>query len=120
MENSKPKVAVYFRVASARQLDADNGHHGNSLVRPAFTKMNADIKAEIIGTVNVRRIDRITRDNILAGKWINGLDKRGAKLIAADGSHELSMFTSGICRELTRIKRRSRRGKQRRNKGYTK
>ena len=65
----------------------DNGFSGLTLDRPAFTRMESDINAGEINTIFIHNINRIARDFLLAGKWLQSLKERGVKLIALDGSH---------------------------------
>ena len=135
VQNPKPiEVAMYMRVASSHQDDADainiqrdtlrnfakqqgyavcmeysdNGFSGLNLDRPAFAQMDADIKAGMIDTVIVRDISRIARNFLLADKWLTELESRGAKLIAADGSFERNIFGSDFIQELIRHERKQK------------
>ena len=92
---------------------ADIGYPGNTLDRPAFTQMDADIKAGKINTVIVSRIDRIARTYELAVKWISDMEALGVKIIAVDGSHEHIGITAGALQDFMRNMRRSRNGKRR-------
>ena len=129
--NNKGKAALYCRVASASPDDSDvvehqqgylrdfaiqqgfddfveyldNGYSGNNLDRPAFVKMDADIKEGRFEVVIVRNIGRVARNCILAENWIRGLDAHGVKFISADGMHERSSFILGIYRELAQNSR---------------
>jgi len=130
-----PKAALYLRVASRHQADADainiqkdalhafakqqgyavcmeysdNGFSGLNLDRPAFAQMDAEISAGNIDTVIVRNIDRISRDYLLAAEWIGGLESRNAKLIAMDGSHAPPVFTTDYLQEVMKKWKRQRR-----------
>jgi DNA invertase Pin-like site-specific DNA recombinase len=53
--------------------------------RPAFARLEADIKAGEIETVIVRGIDRIARDFYLTARWLGGLEKHGVKFIDING-----------------------------------
>ncbi len=88
----------------------DNGFGGNTLNRPSFAEMEADINAGKIDAIIVSNISRIARDIILCQDWINKMDKKGVKIIAADNSHALQspaheMF-SELFAEFARYKRR--------------
>ncbi len=88
----------------------DNGFSGNTLNRPSFTEMEADINAGKINAIIVSNISRIARDIILCQDWINKMDKKGVKIIAADNSHSLQSpaheMLSELFAEFTRYKRR--------------
>ena len=98
MSDRKYKVALYCRVASADQLSldtqcnrlssyaigqgfesdtlqvyADNGFSGLNFDRPAFSQMEQDIKAGIIGAVIVRDISRIGRNSFDVLGWVKQL-----------------------------------------------
>ena len=116
MKDNKTTTALYCRVAGSYENDAweienqrdtirnfaeqmgfedfaehlDNGCSGLTFERPAFTRMDADIKAGRIDTVIVKSIDRVARSLLLANNWVSGLDALGVKIIAMDGSHEFS------------------------------
>jgi DNA invertase Pin-like site-specific DNA recombinase len=60
----------------------DNGASGLDYDRPAFSKLNADIDAGLIGAVVVRDISRVGR-NISAAIWIDGLASRGVSFVSA-------------------------------------
>lgn len=104
--NSKYRVAIYCRVATADQLAIDhqenslrayaeehgysnpvsyldNGYSGSNFDRPAFSRLNTDLLAGEIDTVLVCDISRIGRNHIEVGNWIDGLEKNGVALISA-------------------------------------
>ena len=66
----------------------DNGYNGLTLDRPAFVQLDTDISAGKISTVIVRSLDRVSRNFMLADKWLGSLKKRNVKIIAMDGSHD--------------------------------
>ncbi len=91
----------------------DNGYGGNTLTRPAFAEMETDINAGKIETIIVSNISRIARDIILCQDWINKMDKKGVKVIAADNSHAPQSpeheFLSKMITEFMRSQRRKAR-----------
>ena len=90
----------------------DNGYNGNTLDRPAFLKMDADIKAGKVEAVIVRSIDRVARNFMLAENWISGLEKSNVKFIAADGSHDRPNFALDIFQDIMRSERRRKKQKK--------
>jgi DNA invertase Pin-like site-specific DNA recombinase len=126
MESDNRKTALYCRVARddigdssviEKQRDnlrefaiwhgfdnfeeyLDNGYSGSSLDRPAFARMDADIKAGKIETVIVLRIDRVARNFLLADNWIKDLEAHDVRFIATDDTPELPVFMKNILREL--------------------
>jgi len=125
------KVALYCRVASRSQADAgainiqmemlrnyahqqgyaacmeycDDGFSGNSLDRPAFMEMDKDIKSGKVDTVIAKSFDRIARNYLLAENWLDSLAVHDVKFIAADGSHDHSVFSKDFIQELMRYER---------------
>ena len=94
MENNKPVVAVYCRVAHADEtiIDiqknllslfaeemgfgncvfyTDNGYSGSNLDRPAFSKMNKAMQAGKIRAVIVKDHARIARNFHLINEWLD-------------------------------------------------
>lgn len=69
---------------------ADNGCSGLSFVRPAFSAMEADIRAGKIQTIIARDISRIGRDHIATAVWIDRLIASGVALITMDCSPPVS------------------------------
>ena len=132
--NQAYRVAVYCRVASTSPEDSgaieaqrnllrkfaaykgfkefkqylDNGYAGNTLDRPAFARMTADINAGEIDTVIIKSIDRIARNYVLADQWLKGLTARDTRFIAMDGSHETVSLISQSILDLMRTKRSKR------------
>ena len=110
MNNQRKKLRIYA-TENGHDLVAeyyDSGFSGRTLDRPAFLQMDADITAGKIDTVFVSGISRIGRDFIKVGNWLSDLDKRGAKLIAIDGSHEMPSFINdfyGVFRKSRKRKR---------------
>lgn len=125
-------VAIYCRVASRSQLDADaienqrrellnfaklhgytvcseyldNGYSGLTLDRPALARLESDIKAGAIDTVIIRNVARVARDLILYNNWIKEMERRGVKIVDMDGSLESFMFTSDVLHEIMKSKSR--------------
>ena len=120
MSGRKYKVALYCRVASADQLSldtqcnrlssyaigqgfesdtlqvyADNGFSGLNFDRPAFSQMEQDIKAGIIGAVIVRDMSRIGRKHIDVLCWIVQLKMQKIAFVCSDMSLD-DNFTNNI------------------------
>ena len=87
IENQKEKLRDFAEQMGFEDFMeyADNGFSGLDLDRPAFKQMEADIKAGVIDRVIMRSIDRVARDFILAGNWLNGLEEQGVEFITLDG-----------------------------------
>jgi len=120
MADNKRKVAVYLRLAmedNARiesqkvqvlryakeqghanlMVYADNGESGSNMNRPAFLRMNDDIKSDLVNQVIVHSISRIGRNVVEVMEWINDLRNEGIEVTAIDGSTNFgnsSMFVS--------------------------
>ncbi len=113
------KIAIYIRVASADQISldaqgerlrrfaiengydnavvyADNGYSGLDFDRPAFAKLEADIKSGKIGAVIVRDVVRISRDCFAADEWIARLADSGVAVIVAEKPYHDS-FLENLC-----------------------
>lgn len=107
MEQKQYRVAVYCRVASADQLSMDtqkdhlrryaakigfncpnfymdNGYSGLNYNRPAFSRLEADIKAGLLDAVIVRNQTRIGRNVFETAHWIDRLRSNGVAFIEAD------------------------------------
>ena len=111
-DNKQYKVAVYLRLAreddeviemqkdkvlryaieqdygkySEIPVFADNGASGNDFNRLAFAKMNTAIANGEIDTVIVQSIDRIGRNLIDVGYWLEEMKQKGVNVNAIDGS----------------------------------
>ena len=146
MEHSKnqsiPKVAIYCRVAGTNQTDTyaiesqrerlrifanqqgievaaeylDNGYGGNSLDRPGFSQMEADIAEGKIDTIILRCVDRIVRNHVIRESWMQKMKKKGIKFIALDGSHEPILPDNALV-ELMQKYAKSTRGRSFRGRG---
>lgn len=107
MEQKQYRVAVYCRVASADQLSIDaqknylrgyaaeigficsdfymdNGFSGLNYNRPAFSRLEADMRAGLLDAVIVRNQTRIGRNVFENDRWINRLRSNGIAYIEAD------------------------------------
>jgi len=136
VENNK-KVAVYIRFANKTQDKdliqyqrivlrdfakqhgfynlaeyIDNGYVGNTLDRPAFLEMEADIKAGRVYAVIAKSIDRISRNAPLAETWLESLKEHDVKFLSADGFHNCLVFTTSMIQESMRNWRKQKRQKQ--------
>ena len=60
----------------------DNGVGGNTLNRPAFNQLTADIDSEIVATVIVVDFSRISRNTAVAVDWIRNVRRNGVSLIS--------------------------------------
>jgi site-specific DNA recombinase len=98
MAESK-KVAVYTRSATAQQEESlhnycadygysnvrsyvDKGASGNTLDRPAFNQLNADIDAGEIDTVVVENLSRISRNVGDLLNWVDNVKQKGVSLVS--------------------------------------
>lgn len=63
----------------------DNGHSGLTFDRPAFSQMEAAIRAGNIHAVMARDVTRIGRNIFEVLSWADGLAKKNVKLITSDG-----------------------------------
>ena len=106
MLNRPIKVAVYCRVGHPDQLAADNqvrlmrqyaqelgindlslyvdnGYSGTSLERPAFSQMNADIRADAFHAVLTLDYARIARSYQLFNQWTIAMREMGIRVMYA-------------------------------------
>ncbi len=60
----------------------DDGVSGLTLSRPAFSRMEADIRAGRIHTVLVRDVSRVCRGFIVFHRWLRDIQERGVSLIS--------------------------------------
>ena len=60
----------------------DNGVGGNTLNRPAFNQLTADIDSEIVATVIVVDFSRISRNTAVSLDWIRNVQQNGVSLIS--------------------------------------
>jgi DNA invertase Pin-like site-specific DNA recombinase len=104
--NEEKRVAIYTRVArndrfsienqesvlreyAARQgctdplIYADNGESGLTLRRPAFMKLDRDIRDGKIEKVIAANVSRIGRDAVQVMEWLGGLREKGIEFEAA-------------------------------------
>lgn len=65
----------------------DDGYNGLSFERPAFLKMQEDIRAGIIQRVIVKSLSRIGRDCFKVQSWLSEAKQMGVEVVALDGSH---------------------------------
>jgi DNA invertase Pin-like site-specific DNA recombinase len=119
-QNKKETAAVYCRLARADKraieaqrlslLDfakaagytccleyADNGASGLTLDRPAFSDMDAGIRAGRISVVFVKDIARIGRNCISVAKWLDEMERLGVTVISANEG-KLTCRGNEICR----------------------
>ena len=117
MPNDNLKAAIYCRVANkddsaiATQensllicaqengygnvsIYSDNGASGLDLIRPALSKLEADIHTGGINALFVRDISRIGRNCFETKNWIADLRKKGVKLITVDGFYDESYLSA--------------------------
>jgi len=120
------KTAIYCRTASTRPNDfqaiwhqrdkvrafafeqghdifkiySDDGFNGNNLDRPAFAEMQVDMAAGKIDTIIVSSVDRIARDYFIIEDWLNQLELMDIRIIAVDGSHEVTPLLRQIHKEI--------------------
>ncbi|MDR1051136.1 MAG: recombinase family protein [Deltaproteobacteria bacterium] len=73
----------------------DCGVSGVTLVRPAMSKLIADIKTGTIGAVITQDIARIARNFALVSEWLELLRAYGVKLITLAGG-EIAEFGNGL------------------------
>ena len=73
-ENGHTNIKVY----------TDNGYGGHNYDRPAFSQLQADIEAGIVGTVLVENLSRITRNVLDIPDWVFDFlqEKTGIKFIS--------------------------------------
>lgn len=104
-KQSNKQAALYIRVAHtdndavARQTNeltayaqrhghtdikvyTDNGVSGLSLDRPAFNKLQEDIKTGLIGAVIVKSISRIGRNSLEVTQWVCDITETGVDFIS--------------------------------------
>lgn len=111
MQDNKPRCALYCRVGYddeeapreaierqlhilkeyARQLGytetaeyLDNGYSGLNADRPAFAKLNADIKAGLVNVVVAKDPSRLWRDLTGGAHWYSRMDKKGVTVLCPD------------------------------------
>ena len=105
MLTNKMLTALYCRVACADELALetqrislrgyaktlghadcaeylDNGASGLTLDRPAFSMLEADIRAARIQTVIVRDISRISRSAFVVHRWMQNAQAHGVTVIS--------------------------------------
>ena len=63
----------------------DNGASGLALERPAFIKINADIRAGRVRTVIVKDIAAISRNAVALLEWMRDVKARGVVVILKNG-----------------------------------
>jgi DNA invertase Pin-like site-specific DNA recombinase len=120
MPANNKSVAIYIRVASRDQLSlegqrrqlceyasangygntqvyADNGYGGLDFDRPAFSKLEADLRAGSVCAVIVRDISRISRDVFAAENWTDRLADRGVPFIALDRPYRENLLENLRC-----------------------
>lgn len=107
-DNNNYRVAIYCRVANedneamqsqlrtmrifAQELGfadcieyLDNGYSGISSQRPAFAKMNEDIRAGHIQTIFVKDEARLYRSFHLFRAWLDDMEKQGVDVHTLQG-----------------------------------
>ncbi len=78
------------RFAKERGLDnirvyTDMGLHGMAFSKcPAFTLLQAEIDAGLVGTVIVKKLSRISRNTADVVGWLRGIRAKGVGFITAD------------------------------------
>ncbi len=113
-----PKAAIYCRVASADDFAirsqeetlrsfaagqmlavggvySDNGANGLTLDRPALREMISAVKRGEINCIIVKNINRISRDFLGFGQWLDDMRGRNVRVIAVDDSYD-SRDDSGL------------------------
>ncbi len=60
----------------------DNGASGLTLERPAFTMLEADVRAGRIDTVIISNISRVSRDYFTFHRWLKGTQALGVTVIS--------------------------------------
>jgi DNA invertase Pin-like site-specific DNA recombinase len=105
----KMRVAIYCRLARedadtmetqkerVLRFAAEHGHHdaavylddgasGMNFNRAGFARMGADIQAGMIDAVYVQSLSRLGRNIFDLTDWLEGMQKKGITVKAADGS----------------------------------
>jgi DNA invertase Pin-like site-specific DNA recombinase len=119
---TKPKAALYCRVASANDAAirtqeevlndyaisddletavtfSDNGASGLTLDRPAFNRMMRDIKSGEIDCVIVKDISRISRSFSLLQDWIEEVAERNIRVIDVSGGLDATEANTRLIRD---------------------